>query len=84
MLRLAAIVAAHMQSCSVGRAGREMTESRRNWDGRGTANVLCCSLLLPSALEGGALTLDVGFLPGPGHASAVLTFSPHFTEFIAR
>ena len=26
-----------------------------------------------------------GFLPGPGHAgAAVLTFSPHFQEFIAR
>ena len=56
--------------------------NRRETGGeRGGSNVLCCSLLC--AFEGSAVTL-VGFLPGPGHARAVLTFSPHFGEFIAR
>ena len=42
------------------------------------------SLCALCASEGGTAP-HTGFLPGPGHAgAAVLTFSPHFQEFIAR
>ena len=70
-----------MQSCS--------WESRgRRWPNRGETERLFQRALLLSASQcigGWSRSLTLGFLPGPGHArAAVLTFSPHFTEFIAR